>query len=69
MHSHKSPSSELITDTDLCTLMLYQPLTKFKTYTITSDSYVSVWDCEERTLVIMTRKQFKKMGEKLKLND
>lgn len=63
MHSHSDISSEFITPTDICTLMLYQYMTRWETHYVMSKEYVSIWDCKTNTLEIVTREDFKKKSE------
>ena len=46
IHNHLPPSSEFITATDICTLMLYEGFTTWNTYDVLSKDYVSMWDCK-----------------------
>ncbi|MDU1890258.1 MAG: hypothetical protein E6767_06170 [Dysgonomonas sp.] len=62
-HSHSSESSEFITPTDICTLMLYAKFAGWKSHHVISKDYVSIWNCENETLEIMNREDFDKMNE------
>lgn len=59
IHSHVI--DDLITSTDICTLMLYGKFAKMKTHYVMSKKYVSIWDCKKETLVVMTREAFEKI--------
>ncbi len=59
-HTHLPETSELITPTDICTLMLYQKFTHWKTHLVTSWKYLSQWDCENNTLTVIPQKDLKK---------
>lgn len=59
VHSHVL--DDLITSTDICTLMLYGKFAKIKTHYVMSKKYVSIWDCKKETLVVMTLEAFKKI--------
>lgn len=59
IHSHVL--DDLITSTDICTLMLYGRFAKIKTHYVMSKKYVSIWDCKKETLVVMTREAFDKI--------
>ena len=61
VHSHLSSNGELITPTDICTLMLYSNLTKWKHHWVISTNYVSMWNCETNELQIITREELSKM--------
>jgi hypothetical protein len=61
IHSHLPETSEFITPTDICTLMLYEKMAKWKNHVVVSKNYVSLWDCENDRLVILTREAWKKI--------
>ncbi len=50
-HSHLPSTGELITATDICTLLLYGRYAEWKTHFVMSDTFVSVWDCRENNLL------------------
>ena len=58
MHSHTKGSGEFISATDICTTMLYEKFTEWKTKIVISKKYVSIWDCQKDKLTIMTREAF-----------
>ncbi len=55
IHSHIVEDYPILSATDICTLMLYEPYVEWKQHTVISDSYVSIFMMKERQLVIMTR--------------
>jgi len=59
-HTHQEPTSEYITTTDICTLLLYGDYTNWKKHVVISDNFVSIWDVEKKTLDIISRKEFEK---------
>jgi hypothetical protein len=59
IHSHVI--DDLITSTDICTLLLYGKFAKIKTHYVMSKKYVSIWDCKKETLTVMTREAFDKI--------
>ena len=61
VHSHAQETGDFITPTDICTLMLYAKFAKWKQHYVISQHYVSIWDCEQESLVIMTNEDFEKM--------
>lgn len=63
MHNHLDDKDELITSTDVCTLLLYGPYTGWESYYVMSDKYVSIWNMEKETLTIITRKAWDKIAE------
>ena len=66
MHSHLPETGDLITATDICTLMLYSKFAKWKTHQVVSENYISSWNCETNQLIVITReeKKSKKRGKK-----
>lgn len=55
MHSHLPETGDYITSTDICTLMLYEKLAKWKQHIVISENYVSIWDCERNELDVLTK--------------
>jgi hypothetical protein len=54
-HNHSHKSSDFITPTDICTLILYGKNTNWDTHWVFSEDYVSIFDVKKQTLEIMTR--------------
>ncbi len=65
VHEHDSKTEELITATDICTLMLYHGITRWSQHIVIGKNYVSMWDCKKKTLTIITAKEFKKISKEL----
>lgn len=63
MHSHLKSTGNLITSTDLCTIMLYENYAHWKQHIVISEKNVSLWDCENDKLLIMTRKAWDKISK------
>jgi hypothetical protein len=61
MHNHQETTGDLITATDVCTLMLYGPYANWQTHMVLSKNNVSIWDCTKNNLVIMTRDAYDKI--------
>lgn len=61
IHTHLPETGEYITATDICTLMLYEKFTRWKQYTVIGPTYISIWDCEKDSLLIMTRAAMEKI--------
>lgn len=59
IHSHVL--DDLITSTDICTLLLYGKSANIKTHYVMSKKYVSIWDCKKESLTVMTREAFDKI--------
>ncbi|MEJ6792633.1 MAG: hypothetical protein QNK89_07890 [Lacinutrix sp.] len=60
LHSHIV--SEYINSTDICTLLLYKKYVDWKTHYILGKKYVSIFNLEEESLVIITLKAWNKMS-------
>ncbi|MBE9585681.1 hypothetical protein IM792_14585 [Mucilaginibacter sp. JRF] len=61
-HNHVKGKDEFITVTDLCTIMLYAHLTTWKTCYVMSNTYVSIWDVNQKKLAIITREAWDKIS-------
>ncbi len=62
MHTHLPETGDLITATDVCTLMLYGKFTQWGQYYVISEKNVSIWDCRKNELsLVMTRKAWDKI--------
>ncbi|MFI5161746.1 MAG: hypothetical protein ACHQHN_10745 [Sphingobacteriales bacterium] len=62
IHSHLPGYSPYITATDICTLMLYEGFTNWNQNIVVSKDFVSIWDCKNNKLVIVTSEAWKKMN-------
>ncbi len=62
-HTHIGKTSEFITSTDICTILLYRPYVKWSTYNVISGKYISIWSNETNNLVILPNKTVKKIVE------
>lgn len=60
-HSHLSSTGELITETDICTMLLYGPQNKGHQHYVIGKKYVSILKLDERELYIMKKKVFDKL--------
>ncbi len=56
MHSHLPETGDFITSTDICTLMLYEKLARWKQHIVISENYVCLWDCKTDQLAVLTKK-------------
>jgi hypothetical protein len=63
MHSHAFGTSDFITPTDICTLMLYAKFAAWKLHIVISQQYVSIWNCDAETLTLMTKDDYDRMEE------
>lgn len=60
-HSHVL--SEYISSTDICTLLLYKNYVEWKQHYVVSKKYISVFDMEKESLLILTKKAWDKINE------
>lgn len=63
MHSHLPETGELITATDVCTLMLYEKFANWSSHNVVSKKYVSIWNCKTDELLILPAKTVKKINK------
>lgn len=61
MHSHLPETGELMTATDICTLMLYSKYTKWKSHNVVSKKYLNTWNCETNELTVVPMNAIKKI--------
>ena len=61
IHSHLPETGDLITPTDVCTLMLYEKYAQWGQHIVISHKNVSIWDCKKDQLTVMTRKAWDKI--------
>ena len=66
-HSHVL--SNYINSTDICTLLLYKDFVEWKQHYVVSKKYVSIFDLEKEDLIILTRKDWEKMNDKINKKD
>lgn len=52
MHTHLPEYSDLMTPTDICTTMLYGRFVGWSKGIVTSMKYISIWDCDTKTLKV-----------------
>lgn len=63
MHSHLKSTGDLITATDICTLLLYENYAQWKQHYVISENNVSIWDCSKDDLIVLTRKAWDRINE------
>ncbi len=61
IHTHLEETGELMTSTDICTLLLYGESSGWDSHIVLSKKRVSIWDCNKHTLVTLTRKAYEKI--------
>lgn len=64
MHSHLPETGDFITATDICTLMLYGKIAKWKTHNVVSQKYLNIWNCETENLNVIPMETVKKINKK-----
>lgn len=52
MHTHLPESGDFITETDICTLMLYGRFTGWKRHIVVSEKYMNIWSFETNSLTV-----------------
>ena len=62
MHSHVI--SEIIDPTDICTLLLYKEYVDWNQHIVVGKDYVSIFDMDKETLLILDREAFEKIYKK-----
>ncbi|MEO7213146.1 hypothetical protein [Mucilaginibacter sp.] len=67
MHSHLVGKDELMSATDICTLMLYEKENELNQAYVMSKKYVSIWDCKKDTLVVLTMQAWNRINEDQKV--
>jgi hypothetical protein len=63
LHSHLPETGDLITSTDICTLMLYGKFAGWKTHTVVSQKYICIWSCEGNTLAVVAKDAMEKINK------
>jgi len=55
-HNHVINDYPIITETDICTLLLYKNYVEWTQCTVISEKYFSFWDMKKEELIIITKK-------------
>ena len=63
MHNHLHETGDLITSTDICTLMLYGKIYNMKQHFVISEKYVSIWNCETDTFECYDNRSIRENGK------
>jgi hypothetical protein len=63
IHSHLPETGDYITATDICTLMLYCESTGWSQHIVISEKFVSLYDCKNNSLTILTREAWDKINK------
>jgi hypothetical protein len=61
MHTHLPETGDLITPTDVCTLLLYAPHIPWGQHFVIGSQHVSIWDCKDKDLIIMKKEAWDKI--------
>jgi hypothetical protein len=61
VHTHLPETGDLITSTDICTLMLYESFAKWKSHVVMGEKTMSIWDCQANTLAVITKDVYDKI--------
>ena len=69
VHTHSAESGDFITATDICTLMLYEKFTKWKTHQVTSTNYLNIWNCNTNQLTIISKATEKETNKEISIDD
>lgn len=62
-HTHQKSTGDFITATDICTLMLYEKIARWKQHYVTSANYLSIWNCQTNELFVMTKKALDRINK------
>lgn len=62
-HSHTPVSGDLITATDICTIMLYGKFASWKSHNVISKKYLSIWNCETNKLAVIPMSTIEKINK------
>ncbi|HQE33870.1 MAG TPA: hypothetical protein PLZ71_05655 [Flavobacterium alvei] len=63
IHSHLPETGDFITATDICTLMLYEKFTKWKTHNVVSKKYLNIWNCKTDELNVISMDVIEKINK------
>ncbi len=63
MHSHLPETGDFITATDICTLMLYEKIAKWKSHNVVSKNYLNIWNCETDQLTVIPMSTVEKIND------
>lgn len=53
IHSHLPETGDFMTATDICTLMLYGRIAKWKQHNVVSAKYLNIWSCKTNDLMVL----------------
>ena len=61
-HTHISGKDEVMSATDICTMMLYEKENNVKQAYVMSSKYVSIWDAKDDRLVVLTKQAWDRIN-------
>ena len=61
-HSHITGKDEIMSATDICTMMLYEKENNVKQAYVMSPKYVSIWDAKDDSLVVLTKQAWDRIN-------
>jgi hypothetical protein len=56
---HTHVIDDLISPTDICTIMLYEKIAQWDEYVVVSKNYFSIWNCKTDELLVLTSEEAK----------
>lgn len=62
-HTHLPESGDLITATDICTILLYARFTNWKSMMVVSEKFTNIWNIQEEKLNVIPTKTIRKIAE------
>ncbi len=60
-HTHLPETGNKITATDIYTILRYEKITRWKKYSVITETLVSVWDCSTDNLMYLPRQEWDKI--------
>jgi hypothetical protein len=63
IHNHSPETGDLMTATDVCTLMLYEKFAKWKTHNVVSEKYLNLWNCKTDELTVISMEVVDKINK------
>jgi hypothetical protein len=68
-HNHKGDSPELITPTDIATLLLYKSTVDWDEHRVISKTYTSIFTLVDRKLQVIPTKEYERLNKKKAIQD
>ncbi|MBL0063424.1 MAG: hypothetical protein IPP38_00045 [Bacteroidetes bacterium] len=63
IHTHLPETGNLMTSTDICTLMLYAKFAGWESYSVVSEKYYNIWTCATNSLAVVPKDVFDKINK------